>query len=118
MSTLKVDALQDTSGNGFYPTRAWVNLNGTGTVAIRGDENVSSITDNSTGSYTANYSNNFADANYAASGVVNNIGQGAECWQIHSTSQVPTASLIRVHSTRSGASFDATFVNVMVTGNM
>ena len=35
MSTIKVNAFQDTSGNGFYPARAWVNFNGTGTVAIR-----------------------------------------------------------------------------------
>ena len=39
MSTLKVNALQDTSGNGFYPSRAWVNFNGTGTIAIREDGN-------------------------------------------------------------------------------
>ena len=48
MSTIKVNAFQDTSGNGFYPARAWVNFNGTGTVAIRNDENVASITDNDT----------------------------------------------------------------------
>jgi len=47
--------------------RAWVNFNGTGTVAIRADFNVSSITDNSTGDYTVNFTNAMSDANYAVS---------------------------------------------------
>lgn len=46
--------------------RAWVNFNGTGTVAIRGSFNVSSITDNGTGDYTANFTNALPDANYSA----------------------------------------------------
>lgn len=66
MSTLKVDALQDTSGKGFYPCRAWINFNGTGTIAIRDDENFSSITDNGTGWYSVTFSNNFANANYSS----------------------------------------------------
>jgi hypothetical protein len=47
-----------------YMARAWVNFNGTGTVAIRAAGNVSSITDNGTGDYTVNFSTAFADANY------------------------------------------------------
>jgi hypothetical protein len=46
--------------------KAWVNFNGSGTVAIRGSFNVSSVTDNGTGQYTVNFTNAFADANYAA----------------------------------------------------
>ena len=44
---------------------AWVNFNGTGTVAIRSSYNVSSITDNGTGNYTINFTNALADANYS-----------------------------------------------------
>ncbi|HEY9817826.1 MAG TPA: hypothetical protein V6D20_18785 [Candidatus Obscuribacterales bacterium] len=46
--------------------RAWVNFNGTGTVAIRDSFNISSLTDNGTGDYTLNFSNAMANANYAA----------------------------------------------------
>jgi hypothetical protein len=46
--------------------RAWVNFNGTGTVAIRASFNVSSITDGGTGIYTVNFTNAMPDANYAA----------------------------------------------------
>jgi hypothetical protein len=45
--------------------KAWVNFNGTGTVAIRASYNVSSITDNGTGNYTLNFTNALADADYA-----------------------------------------------------
>ena len=47
-----------------YGCRAWVNFNGTGTVAIRGSGNVSSITDNGTGDYTVNFTTAMPDANY------------------------------------------------------
>jgi len=61
--------LQFNSGYGSvataYGCRAWVNFNGTGTVAIRASGNVSSITDNGTGDYTVNFTNAMPDANYA-----------------------------------------------------
>jgi len=49
-----------------YGCRAWVNFNGTSTVAIRGSGNVSSITDNGTGNYTMNFTTAMPDANYSA----------------------------------------------------
>ena len=49
-----------------YGCRAWVNFNGTGTVAIRASGNVSSITDNGTGDYTVNFTTAMVDANYSA----------------------------------------------------
>jgi uncharacterized protein (AIM24 family) len=48
-----------------YGCRAWVNFDGTGTVAIRASGNVSSITDNGTGDYTVNFTTALPDANYA-----------------------------------------------------
>jgi len=44
---------------------AWVNFNGTSTVAIRDSYNVSSITDNGTGKYTVNLATAMPDANYS-----------------------------------------------------
>ena len=43
---------------------AWVNFDGTGTVAVRDSVNVASITDNGTGDCTSNISNSFSNANY------------------------------------------------------
>jgi hypothetical protein len=53
-----------------YTCRAWVNFNGTGTVAIRASGNVSSITDNGTGDYTVNFTTAMPDANYSVAGIV------------------------------------------------
>jgi hypothetical protein len=51
-----------------YGCRAWVNFNGTGTVAIRASGNVTSITDHAVGKYTVNFTTAMPDANYSVSG--------------------------------------------------
>lgn len=74
--TLVLDTLQNGAGTASTSAdnvirgsaKAWVNFNGTGTVAIRASYNVSSITDDGTGAYTVNFTNAFADTNYAAVG--------------------------------------------------
>jgi len=62
--SLKFDTWLNDDSTENYKCRAWVNFNGTGTVAIRASGNVSSITDNSTGDYTVNFTNALEDANY------------------------------------------------------
>ena len=69
MSTLKADTIQSTSGGAATLTKqqaakAWLNLNGTGTIAARDSFNFSSHTDGGTGTYTSNYTNAMSDANY------------------------------------------------------
>ena len=59
-------ALNATGSAPIYACRAWVNFNGTGTVAIRASGNVSSITDNGTGDYTVNFTTAMPDANYSS----------------------------------------------------
>jgi hypothetical protein len=73
MSTAKFDTLSNVAGTQTVPVatvaqgsaKAWVNFNGTGTVAIRASFNVSSITDNGVGQYTVNFTTNMPDANYS-----------------------------------------------------
>jgi hypothetical protein len=66
------DALSTASGSApSYSARAWVNFNGTGTVAIRASGNVSSITDNGTGDYTVNFTTAMPDSNYSSNMSVN-----------------------------------------------
>ena len=57
-----------------YGCRAWVNFNGTGTVAIRESGNVSSITDAATGIYKVNFATAMPDENYSCAGF---IGSGS-----------------------------------------
>jgi hypothetical protein len=70
--------IQDSAGTqiGTF-CRAWVNFDGTGTVAIRSSFNVSSITDTGTGLYTVNFTTAMPDANYSVSGAFMRSGAGA-----------------------------------------
>tara|TARA_R100001460_G_scaffold12782_1_gene29190 strand:+ start:910 stop:1323 length:414 start_codon:yes stop_codon:yes gene_type:complete len=74
-SELRVDTLKDSSGNNSVgmayvaggSAKAWVNFNGTGTIAARDSLNLSSLADDATGVYTINFSNAFDGANYSVS---------------------------------------------------
>ena len=74
MSTLKVDTIQNVAGSSSSTTsnlvvarcKAWINFNGTGTVAIVGSFNVSSLVDRGTGQYTFNFSTAMPNDNYCA----------------------------------------------------
>ena len=95
---------------------AWVNFNGTGTVAIRSSYNVSSITDNGTGDYTVNFATPMSDANYAVSG----SATGAGLLSNYSSLTAQTTTALRVRTSASdagGAAYDSTYVSVAVFGN-
>jgi hypothetical protein len=86
--------LQMNSGYGSvataYGCRAWVNFNGTGTVAIRGSANVTSITDNGTGNYAINLTTAMPDVNYS---VCSNVSQDNTLNQFNTfTTQLRTDS--------------------------
>jgi len=100
-----------------YGCRAWVNFNGTGTVAIRGSGNVSSITDNGTGDYTVNFTTAMVDANYAAfvGGIEDNAGvtAGQVLTRFHRT--LPLTTSIRISSnTDGGSAFDMLYFFVSI----
>ena len=76
MSEIRATTISDTAGTGPITltkqsaAKAWVNFNGTGTIAIRDSENVSSLTDNGTGAYSANLTNSFSTTGYSTSGSI------------------------------------------------
>ena len=98
--------LQFNSGYGSvataYGCRAWVNFNGTGTVAIRASGNVTSITDNGTGDYTVNFTNAMPDANYSSVGACaknDNNNDGNQTVQVGGFSgSLQTASACRIRT--------------------
>lgn len=67
MSTLAVDNISPATPGSetYFLSKAWVNFNGTGTIAIRQDGNVSSLTDGGNGVYTVNFATSITDANHA-----------------------------------------------------
>jgi hypothetical protein len=104
--------------------KAWVNFNGTGTVAIRGSMNVSSITDNGTGDYTVNMTNALADINYTAV-ASGSLDGGSAAWTIGfaftmSTSpfvQAPTTTTARFtfsSTTNSANRLDPQYGNIVI----
>lgn len=83
-----------------YACRAWVNFNGTGTVAIRASGNVSSITDNGTGDYTVNFTTAMPDANYSW---CVSAGRTANSANFSAMSQAaPTTSALRFQTLDAG----------------
>jgi hypothetical protein len=93
--------------------KAWVNFNGTGTPAIRASYNVSSLTNNGTGDYTVNFTNAFADANYAVN-VSAGRGSGTGLFPELGLS-APTTSGVRVAFINSAISAYATPQYAMVS---
>ena len=77
-SILRVDTLTDASSNNSIATsvlfngsnKAWINLNGTSTIANRDLYNISGITDNGTGDYTETFTSSMSNANYSPACVV------------------------------------------------
>lgn len=110
--------IQDSSGTqiGTF-CRAWVNFNGTGTVAIRASFNVTSITDNGTGDYTVNFTNALPDANYSAAVTGSSTSSLTTVWN---GNQTPTTTAYRfntmfVNNTTGGGSVvDSLYVNVSI----
>ena len=98
--------------------KAWVNFNGTGTVAIRDDFNVSSITDEGTGDYTVNFTNALDDANYSITGTTSNDATANSFVSIEGTTGTATTSSIRVIvSNDAGAAADRATVSVQIFGS-
>ena len=85
MSTVKANDLTNVTGGiptvksqQLIPT-AWVNFNGTGTVAIRDSEGVSSISDNGVGTYTVNFATAMANINYSVVLTSDGVYNGSSC---------------------------------------
>jgi hypothetical protein len=95
-----------TMATGSQAVRAWVNFNGTGTVAIRASYNVSSITDNGAGWFSVNFTTAMADTNYGvalSSSYANNGGNIIQYLNVNNggVEVAPTTSKV-----------DTTFINV------
>jgi hypothetical protein len=111
----------DTSGNllfnsGYgsvataYGCRAWVNFNGTGTVAIRASGNVSSITDGGTGVYAVNFATAMPDANYSVCGITADFNSPNRMIAIQQNT-APSTSSVTVATFTTGGSLSDEEIN-------
>lgn len=123
VSTLNNDTGVLATQNGMTGIcKAWVNFNGTGTVAIRDSFNVSSITDNGAGDYTVNFTTAMPNANYSISGTqgftanATPAGFLTVCRNGTTGDRVaPTTSAVRVNScAQNGGAIDITDIYVQI----
>lgn len=100
-----------------YAGRAWVNFNGTGTVAIRASGNVSSITDNAAGDYSVNFTTAMPHANYSVVPASDRSGLNTGNYSDHNyfaTGLPISASAARVFTQGTASLADAAVVSVSV----
>lgn len=121
MSTLRVDNITDTSGGSSSlsvpgAAKAWVNFNGTGTVAIRAQLNVSSITDNGVGNYTVNFTTALPDTNYCVAGSADDIASSTlGTYFVPHNGTAPTTTAVRIRTLNSTPNYtDRESVNVAI----
>jgi hypothetical protein len=112
--TIGSSALAPTGSAPSYTARAWVNFNGTGTVAIRSSGNVSSITDNGVGIYTVNFTTAMPDANYSASISVGTSGAGSGYCCTYAAPTTTTYRLVGIYQGASPTFNDYEFVCVSI----
>ena len=131
MSTLKVNTIQDASGNNASTAeqlqqgraKAWVNFDGTSSgtnKTIRNDFNVSTVDDNGTGDYTINFSTAMANSDYVVTcttSAQNNFTTAIMGVDITDGSYLTTS--IRVQSVRTAANtgVDRDHFNVVIHGD-
>jgi len=127
----KLDVDEIAAKNGTDPVtltkqsaaKAWVLFNGTGTVAITNSFNTSSITDNDTGSYDANWTNSFDGAsNYTGNGscIGSDETSGGTLGSVHGGGTSGFTASAMPFSTRSatGTRFDNDHVHLVAHGDL
>jgi len=99
---------------GNFTAKAWVNFNGTGTVAITNSGNVSSITDVATGKYTVNYSTAvpYAVHSTTMSAVTTGYGMQANCTPLAGVASTTTSCSVGTGNSINAAFADMININV------
>ena len=126
-SILRVNTLTDaSSGNSTDMStinqgtaKAWVNFNGTGTIAARDSFNVGSLTDNGTGDYSCNFSNGMNNTNYISTFGFDGFGVGEMSCIESSTSRRNTTALVgALTNDNTGNAIDINFVYTSIHGDL
>ena len=110
--------------------KAWVNLNGTGTAALRDSYNVSGITDNGTGDYTTTWATAMSNGNYSVAHMINrsnDLARGGQ-WCTYAVTQgagnEPTTAALRINtgasakSSSDGLIEDQQYITLTVMGDL
>lgn len=118
MSEINVDTIKNAAGTReFFPCTAWVNFDGTGTVVINASGNVSSITDNGVGDYTANFTTLMANVDYGVVVSAENT-TGYQVGMLQSGGKSTTSIRVLTGTPHTGANVDSPNVSVSIHGGI
>ena len=115
MSTIRVDNFGPSAGGTTYSARgiakAWVNFNGSGTIAARDSENLSSLTDSATGTFQINFTNGFSDTNYMFTSATSTSSGGEGDINVRNESVTATTSMWPIRTGVPGTAGSTTLTN-------
>lgn len=127
-SELRVNTLKDASGNNSVAmstvaegsAKAWVNLNGSGTIASRDSFNVSSNTDNGTSDYTTTFTSAMNNDDFAVSAQSTSTGSGYICNapKNAASASISTTIIRSIGSDFNGNTNDHEFVHHIIHGDL
>jgi hypothetical protein len=130
-SVLNVDTIADKAGTGPVEltkqsaAKAWVNFDGTGTIAARDSLNISGLADNGTGDYTVTFSNALSNANYSSTMSCGQDSTGNSGLRAANglSSTTRTTSVIRVgtatvSSSSNRTSIDDNTISLLIHGDL
>jgi hypothetical protein len=118
MSTFRTNTITDVAGGNSMPipdlnqgrAKAWLNMNGTGTVAVRDSFNVSSIVDGGTGNYTANLTSPMSSADYVILAAARIVGTSVIGTPNMDTAAVGSGGVFASTNAATPAAIDVTWV--------
>lgn len=122
MSTLKADTIVASDGSSPVTltkqsaAKAWVNFNGTGTIAARDSFNTSSLADNGTGNYNQLFTSAMSNNDYSVTGGVSESGVGGISRLVIGDGYTTTQNLILSYN--SGTLIDYGFIAVTLNGDL
>ena len=127
LGKIKADTLEhstagslDTSYVVNGSAKAWVNFNGSGTIAARDSANVGSLTDNGTGDYTVNFSNSMGNVNYCLSlhATANTNFNNFQSYAVEEGTAATSSIRVGTNPERQNAREDVQFVHVSILGDL
>ena len=126
-SIIKVETLQDTDGNNAVDmqyvsngsAKHWTSWNQTGTLAVAGSFNQSSLTDEQLGYTTVAFTSNMSNDDYAYSGCTqgNNYGQAVFC-ENDKSNKLTSATQVRTMHNSSNSAIDPDDVMMHTHGDL
>ena len=121
MSEIRATTISDAAGTGPITltaqaaAKAWVNFNGTGTIAIRNSLNTSSVSDNGIGVYGTNYSSHFNAADYSYQGCCIDLFYGS---MVSPYGSISTSSFSFYTHGQNQSTYDANTCAIESTGDL